>query len=308
MLFLARHPMLDLYTVEGETDGSSLTMLVADDGSTLPYISSVVFPSGAVIRRKGSICALKAHCLIDRKADLIVVGANRLLLRNYARRGFHLIPKWINPYLPLTDHPDALIDKLDKSPKRDITRNLKKAEANGFDYEVTADPAWFDNFYNDMYVPYAQKRYGELAQIDSYERVKQAYTKGAGIIVKQHGKHVGGTIVYAQRNVMRNPYVGISDGDETVAREGASRVLYYYAMLLAHSWGCEGVNFGSTRPFLSDGVLKYKLKWGMQVRHDELSTAVFALAAPGLTKPAQKFLETNPFFRLTKQGYEIFKP
>lgn len=308
MLFLARHSKLDLYTVEGESAGSSLTMLVADDGSTLPYISSVVFPSGAVINKKGSIYALKAHWLIDRKVDLVVVGANYLLLRNYARMGFHLIPKWINPYLALTDHPDVLINKLDKSPKRDITRNLKKAEASGFNYEVTTEPAWFDKFYNDMYVPYAQKRYGKLAQIDGYERVKQAYTKGAGIIVKQYEKHVGGTIVYTQENVMRNPYVGISGGDEIVAREGASRVLYYYVMLLAHSWGCEGINFGSTRPFLSDGVLKYKLKWGMQLRHDELSTAVFALAAPGLTKPAQNFLETNPFFQITKHGFEIFRP
>lgn len=308
IIFLARHPVLELYVLEGELDGANAKVLVADDGSTLPYISKLIFPSGAVESKKGSISPFRAYKLIEWKSDIVVVGTNCLLCRKFRRRGFHIIPKWINPYLPLTAHPDALIENLGKSAKRDITRNLKIVEARGFDYEVTTDPGWFDEFYNSMYVPYALNRYGGLAQLDCYGRVKQAYTKGAGIIVRKDKQPVGGTIVLPQNDVMRNPYVGILNGDEAISREGASRALYYYAMLVAHSWGCKGINFGSTRPFLSDGVLQYKLKWGMRIFQDELSTAVFSLATPGFTGPAQKLLEIHPFIRITDEGFDIYDP
>jgi len=308
IIFLARHPVLELYVVEGELDGVSARVLVADDGSTLAYISDLIFPTGAKETKKGKISPFKAHKLIEWKSDIVVVGTNCLLSKIYAKQGFHLIPKWINPYLPLPVHPDVLIENLKKSAKKDITRNLKKVKERGFDYEVTTDPHWFDEFYNNMYVPYAMNLYGSLAQLDSYERVRKAYKKGAGIIVRKHKQPVGGTIVFPQDGVMRNPYVGILNGDEAISREGASRALYYYVMLVAHSWGCKGVNFGSTRPFLSDGVLQYKLKWGMQIWQDELSTAVFSLATPGFSGPAQKFLEAHPFIRIIGEGFEIYDP
>lgn len=307
--FLAKHPFLDLYLLDGVFRGLPLRMLVADDGYTLPYISSIAFPDGADVSSKGRISALKAPGLAESGADVVVVGANLLLGKLFAGRGFHMAPKWLCPVMRTHgEHPDAIISRLGKSARSDVRRNLNRANESDFSYEVTTDRSWFDTFYSHMYKPYAEHRHGNVLQLDSYGRVRRAFAKGAGIVLKQHGEVVGGSIFYMQGKTMRNPYMGILNGDESVVRAGASQILYYYVMLMAHAEGCDAMNFGSSRPFLSDGVLKFKMKWGMDVVGDDLATAVFAIATPRQTEASTSFLAANPFFEMVGGELRLYRP
>ncbi|HOP81534.1 MAG TPA: hypothetical protein PLZ21_13295, partial [Armatimonadota bacterium] len=47
-----------------------------------------------------------------------------------------------------------------------------------------------------------------------------------------------------------------------------------------------------------DGVLRYKLTWGMQPVDDDDDVAVFAITSPRFTEPARRFFNTHPFFHL----------
>lgn len=308
LLFLARHPYLDIYHLDGDFNGTQLQMLIADDGSTLQYIKSLAFDDNVKVSLKGRISAFRAHRLSNSSADLVVVGANCLLTNLYAKHRFHIIPKWLCPVFSTAEHPDSSIEKLCKSAKKDIKRNLVKASKGEFDWELVSDQKWFDHFYRDMYRPFAEQKYGEMVQLDSYSRVKRAFDQGVGIKVIQNGIEVGGTLVYIKNRTMRNPYMGIINGDDSIGRSGVSRLLYYYVMQLAHSWNCDAVNFGSSRPFISDGVLNYKLKWGMDVVQDELSSAAFALIAPNHTPAAMQFMSTHPFFELIDDSLKLHHP
>ncbi|MEN6520578.1 MAG: hypothetical protein ABFD46_05440 [Armatimonadota bacterium] len=307
-LFLVKHLMLPVYAMEGSCREHTLRMLIADDGSTLPYISHLVFPNGASVKKIGRINALSAANLVENNADVVVVGANHLLLGEYASRGFHLVPKWVCPLFSMPEGLDTAIENISYSARKDIRRNIRIALDKGFTYEVTSDPAWFEMFYHDVYMRYGMGKYGDLAQIDSYSRVKDSYSKGIGLIITLDGKPVIGTVVLREGTTLRARYMGVYPDQDNASTTGSPTAMYYFTMKLAHSLGCTAVNLGSTRPFLSDGVLKFKMKWEPKMLHDELSTAVFAIAAPGLTEPATAFLAANPFFEMIGDDIVLHKP
>lgn len=305
LVSLIRHSILNLYILCGEFDGEQLSVLVADDGFTFDYVHDLVFERGADYKKIGKISAFSAPKLADYRADIVFIGANQLLVPEYVNKGFLIVPRWVRLYCPTTEHPDKRMESFSKSARRDIRRNLMEVVENGFSYETTNSPDWLDEFYQRMYKPYIYKKYGDKAIVHGYGEVKRAFTMGSGIVLKKQERPVGGAIVYTKDSVMSNPFVGILDGDEELARDGASRALYYYTMLLAHSSGCVGVDFGHCRPFLCDGSLQYKLKWRMHVLDDNDGIGVFAIATPGNSNVAQRFLTARRFFHLTDERVQL---
>lgn len=299
---LARHSRLMLYSVEGERDGGPLHVLVADDGSTLDYISNLIFPEGSSISKKRSISALKGPELVESNADLVVVGANQLLMDRYARRGFYIVPKWMQLFLPVDEHPYTRLYNKGRQARKYFKWMIKKVESAGLYCEIVTDPEWLDEFYNKMYQPYALQRFGNFAVVHKYQKIRRAFQRGVGIVAKRDGEPVAGTIIYRAGDTMRIPHVGVGGGDLSIVREGAAFAMDYYAVRLAHLIGCKRVDFGHSHPFLSDGTLQYKLNWHMDVEEDDDGVAVFAIATPGRKESAMRFLEQNRFFHITPDG------
>lgn len=299
---LIRRPLLPLYALQGDYDGSELTALVVDDGSTLAYIRDLLFDGCCAISKKTSISLVAASRLTCSGADIVVVGANQCLAGLYRSRGFHLVPKLIRLYLPTIDHPDDIVLDLRDNGRKDIWRNVRKMKSDGYAYELARDPKWFDHFFHEMHVPFALQRYGSMAAVERYARLKQEYSRGAGLVVKKAGQTVGGTIIYGCGKTLVNSCIGIPDGDLSVAKAGSSLALYYYVMLHAHLSGYAGVDFGHSRSFLSDTALSYKLRWGMTPLNVDDSIGVFAITAPQRTEQAVKFLSTNRFFEINDEG------
>ncbi|MDO8684041.1 MAG: hypothetical protein Q7N50_11230 [Armatimonadota bacterium] len=303
---LAVHPTLTLHSLEGEYDGPPLRLLVADDGSTLSYIQNLAFPEGkASVSRQGTISAFKAPCLIESEADVVVVGANCLLFRRYKDRGFYLVPKWVRLFLPVQEEPYARLYAHGRQTRKYFKWMLKKVNDAGFQCEITNDVSWFDRFYFDMYLPYAFNRYGELAIVHSYQKVRKAFLKGSGVVAMKDGKPVAGSIIFREGNTMRIPHAGVVEGGLESVKEGAAFALDYYVAQMAHSSGCKAIDFGHSRPFLSDGALRYKLNWRMDVVDDADAVSFLAIAAPRRTEQAAKFLSANMFYHLNKSGVDL---
>lgn len=299
---LFRRPALTIYSVQGDFNGRPMKVLIADDGSALAYFRHLIFPQGSEAMKAGHTASVTAPSLAASDADLVIVSANQLLLRLYEGHGFHFIPKWIRLFLSVNDHPDAMLETLTGPSGGAVRRNVKKMKNSGFDYELTDDLSWFDRFYYDMYRPYAQARFGDMAAIDRYERLRGYFEEGSGLIIKHHGEAVGAVILVVRDRTLYFYRVGMMDGDDSHTKDGASTALYYYTALLGHQWGCDGVDFGHSRPFLTDGVLRYKLKWGMSVLNVDDGIGVYALAAPGNTEQAEAFMSANRFYQLSEGG------
>lgn len=303
---LARHPKLAVYSVDGKYNGERLSVLVADDGSTLSYISDLIFPDGYIVSGRRSISALRGPNLADSEADLVVVGANQLLRNLYVNQGFLIIPKWIELFLPVSEEPYARLYSKGRQTRKYFKWMIKKVEDAGFKCETITNTEWLDVFYKDMYRPYALERFGAFAVVHNRKKIKRAFKRGTGIVAKRNDESVAGTIVYRKGDTMRIPHVGVLRGDLSIVREGAAFAMDYYAAQMAHTTGCEKVDFGHSRPFLSDGTLQYKLNWHMDVEEDDDGVALFAIIAPGNTDIAMKFLKQNRFFHITREGIRLF--
>jgi hypothetical protein len=305
---LARHAFLNVHYMASEYQGDILRVIIADDGDTLHYMKSLIFPNGAKVYRRIKIPAFLGSNLIERRdIDLVVVGANHYLQSLYRRAGFYLLPRSVRLIMPLPKHPDDIIAGLERPARKSILRYVRRISASGYDYRVTTDPDWVDLFYYDMFKPYILHKYGKAAMVTSYKKVKRDYLSGFGIEVIKDGEQLAGTIVIPYGSTLYNPHGGVIHGDEELAREGASFALYYYAMLFAYSSGYTEIDFGCSRPFLSDGSLSFKLKWDMNVVPGNTSTGIFAIAAPGCSNQARKFLQANRFYHLHNEGIELVK-
>jgi hypothetical protein len=177
----------------------------------------------------------------------------------------------------------------------------------GFGTYLTTDTKWFDQFYYDMLKPFAQQRFSEQAIVRSYSRVKKTFEKGLGIVITRDNNPVAGAIAYRHGDTLVTPIKGIMHGDEQLARDGVSTALYYYTIEMAHSSGCTGIDFSRSRPFLCDGVLSYKLRWGMELVDEDIGTAAFAVAVPFGRGPGRRFLDDHPFIHLSNSGLSLSK-
>ncbi|MDO8587680.1 MAG: hypothetical protein Q7T82_11645 [Armatimonadota bacterium] len=297
-LYLLRRLVLNVYTVTGELEGDTLRLLIADDGSTLDVIRDLAFPQGAETVRKGRISAFQAPGLIKSEADMVIAGANYLLAGPYRSRGFYLAPKYTRQFLALSDGLDTALNGLPAGVQKDIRHKLRRMADLDVICRLVSDEDWVDFFYDEMYRPYTLNRFGKSAAVSELRDVRRAFGQGGALVLTQGSTPFSASIVFPENGVVRFPYSGTLPGYEDLARKGAKYVLYCQAMRVAESWGCSGIDLGHTGPFLSDGVLRFKLKWGAEVLDDDDGTGFYAIAAPGRTPAARKFVAANPFYHV----------
>jgi hypothetical protein len=302
---LIRRPFLGVYHLEGEFAGEPLSILVADDGSTLDYIRGLAFPKGCSQSRKGLVSVFRAMELGRSDADVVVIGTSHLLIDRYKKSGFTCAPKSVRMLLPVCDGPDDMVEKLPGSAREDLRRNIRRMMTHDFSYEVTSDEAWFELFYHEMYKCYAETKFGDHARVCSYAMLKNDFRRGMGISISRDGDPVAGAVSYLEGATMVNHWRGILHGDQAAAREGAALALYYFRIHLAFTLGCKIADFGYNAPFVSDNVMAYKLKWGMEAEKSDNSRRLYAIAAPKRTEQAMRFLRANRFYCLIDGGVEL---
>jgi hypothetical protein len=116
-----------------------------------------------------------------------------------------------------------------------------------------------------MYVPFAQRRYGEQAIVRNFYQLRRRFRQGGLIWMQYNGERIAGLLFQRCGSVCHYLVIGTAGGEWAPVKLGAISALYYQAMLHARALGCRTIDFGGCRPSLTDGVLRYKRKWGVQV-------------------------------------------
>jgi hypothetical protein len=78
--------------------------------------------------------------------------------------------------------------------------------------------------------------------------------------IEQAGARVGGALLEPRGRELRNLAFGVRD--PAVVRDGVLSACYWLMIEHAVREGYRALQLGSSRPVLSDGVLRHKLKWG----------------------------------------------
>ncbi len=146
---------------------------------------------------------------------------------------------------------------------RRIRTRVNSFEAKyGLSSVLSEDPSDLEVFYHQMFVPYSVARFGKRAVIDTFQQMKTLFTGGFLIFILKNGERIAGVLCRAGKQRLTYFRAGIMNGDEAMLECGAMTAVYYYMMDYAVKNGLHELDALGSKPFLNDGVYRYKASWG----------------------------------------------
>ena len=227
-----------------------------------------------------------------RDYDSAMISMHPRLMRLFPG-GLFTVP-WIRQRLRL----DVPFEQLFEDRER--KRERKKALA--FEFAISRDPVDLELFYETMYLPFLRKRY-EFPTILGLDYLREHYLEKNGelLLIKNDDRVIAGGLCNLERGTYSLDTLGMRD--EASSIEGVNAALYYYGILMAYKRGADYVDFGVSRPFLQDGVVMYKRKWGGSIHRDDRNNRVIYLK--NLVKNGLIVLEDGTL-RAVVSGDEVF--
>jgi len=249
----------DVYMLSDKT--KNVTYITSTSVGKVPYFIERLCENDVTVTKIRRIYAWELRKFVDQQ-DMVLLDMYKYFAR-FFDDGF-LVPEFVRQILNI-DKPLNEVIKL-----RD--RELKKVQK--YNYEVSNDPDALKFFYEVMYVPHIKEKYGDLA-VDSFHNVRKIFNNGELIFVTFDGRRVSAYLnemvdsVYALR---RNGILG-----DDFEKEGAMVAAYYFSILRAKERNAKAVDFGGSKPFLLDGVLRHKNKWGTKIYASDMVKRIIYL-------------------------------
>lgn len=183
-----------------------------------------------------------------------------------------------------------------------VKSDLRRIRKAGLDYEVTRDPARMAAFYETMYVPYAGRSHGETAVVLPLERMQRKFDRCELLLVRKEGRAIAGTLIIRDEEGPRLWSLGVLDGNLEFLDYGVVGATNFFSFQHLAAQGHRRVALGFSRPFLRDGALQYKRKWGPSLTQP--TPEGFSLQVHEWTPAVRSFLRNNPFVHVREESME----
>lgn len=271
----------------------ALTLVVVGTSIDIEYLVSLAF-DGACERTdlprvwSWGVCRLVTR--MRKSADLFFMvnvdtkRAEGLLACN---ESFFFLPRFVSGEVDFSTAHRLML-------KKNVKSDLNRIRKNRLECEVTKDPALFDEFYRTMYVPHITKTFGAAAALTNAGKFREYSERDCELLfVTQDGERIAGNAIVYEKGRARGWAIGVKNGDDRYKKQGALAALYYFEICHLEKRGYSRVHYGGSRPFLRDGAIQYKKKWGMRFtgRIREGFLLKLLRDSPG----ARAFLRHNPF-------------
>lgn len=290
---------LDLWILNGEEVNSHQELSIAYAGTEINknYLIKIAYDNSSKGKYLGRVRLWKIFDVVREKSancSLMVIALDKLLWKWITKRTYFNVPFWVSS---LGDVP-ADNSSLQESQIRSDMRRIRK---NKLSFEITHDSCHFDNFYYNMYKPYIVAAHGNRAIIYTYNDIKKEFENGELLLIKKENQYVAGEVLVYKNMQAGGKFVGVKDGDFNYVKEGAIAALYYFEAHRLKQKGYRKVDFGLSRPFLKDGVLRYKRKWGgYQIASSPEVDGAYYVEPLANTPGLRAFLVNNPFVFIDK--------
>jgi hypothetical protein len=303
VFFLGFQFRLSVYLLQGKEkwSGNNLTTLLLGDEREFLYFSDLIYSEKPIKEKLGRIFLwrIKSRLNLDLpRTDLIFIEIDGLFSRFLARQGFIIIPELV---LFMMDISKPLPELWKLSKNKSLRENLRAMRRQNYSYEMTQDPAKFEYFYHQMYLPYATKRYEELAFIIGFREMERAFKKGQLLLIKRGDDYIAGNILKMDDNTVFSVSLGIKEGEIKYLKEGALIACNYFTILWAKEKGYKWFDIGHSIPFFKDGLFNHKKRWGMGIRLSTRVRTVFGMKTCNFRQGVQNFLENNPLIFIDRE-------
>ena len=113
------------------------------------------------------------------------------------------------------------------------------------------------------------------------------------MLIHRNGVDVAGLMLIRHPTHAHAWALGVLDGEHAHVKAGALAAVYRFACQYSWSLGYRTIDMGMSRPFLNDGVLQYKKKWGLRLTTP--NERLYVLRFEPRSEAARAFLQRNPF-------------
>ena len=122
-----------------------------------------------------------------------------------------------------------------------------------------------EEFFYEMLIPTVTRRHKELAYVSRFEDLKKKLKDGYLLGAYRNSKWVAAELVVREGSkTLRSANIGWRNGDVRLMRDRVSGALTFELINRAKNEGFEFLNLGNSLPFIDDGVLNFKLRWGAE--------------------------------------------
>lgn len=278
-----------------------LTLLYIGNGNNLSFVSHAVFGRDIEQREIGRCNIWRAGAQAKAHADgtdMTVVDVPwpyDISMPNDER--IVEVPAWLRQQTTLGDTWENTIAGLRKSVRDSQLRKIRKYKLT---HASTDDPVDVDRFYDTMYVPHVERRFGGAATVESRKHVQNCVAGGTLLNVLRDGEVISASVLLDDGDTLRMLFNGFPARDLREI-DGASAGLYYYTLAYALENGYKHVDFCGSRPFLNDGVLAVKRRWGAGLI-DDFSLENLLLQLNRWSPGVRSFLSDHPLITCEDDG------
>jgi hypothetical protein len=297
---------LTVFRLQGpeRSRGRPATVLVFGAEGSWPFVAELIFSRLEKKEELGRVLIGRLPRYLASQSirpDIVIVHVDQIYRRHLRKRGFVHLPEWVSFRFDLSRPPEQTWKQ---ARNKNLQENLRRIRKHGYTSLVTHDPAQFEFFYREMYLPYIPRKYGDATEQVGPQFMRLFFESGLLLLVKKGDEIVSGSILIAGTAGAKAMVIGVREGNEKYRREGALAACYYFTTLWAWEQGYPSVDFGECRPFLDDGLFYFKKRWGMQLERYSHQHNTFSLTIASTTAAALDFLEANPFIVQGRRGLE----
>lgn len=165
----------------------------------------------------------------------------------------------------------ATVEAARKSLPWSAKSDLSRIKRHGFTTKVSRDPRRLKEFYHHYFLPSVTKKHKDNAYVFSLEDMMKMFAEGRDselLEVWREDIWVGGLLYDIDEDGVHFRRVGWLDGDATHYQQGVPGALHWFAIVRAIEHKKRRIIFGGCAPYLEDGLLHAKMKWGARLSRE----------------------------------------
>ena len=229
-------------------------------------------------------------------AEMLVAATTPALAGAFRRRDCMIVPATLR----LGGRPEA-VSRFQRVADKSLRSDLSLVRRSGYRLEVRPYRRLDSvRFYERYIVPHLRARFGDAAWVPTFEWIDRSFASGLALLAwRPDADDPDAVLIVVPRgDVLWCAHLGTRDADPAVLHGGGVAAVYAFAIRVAEGRGVQWLDMGRSRPWLTDGITRYKWKWGFRPFVDPgepLEWAIRVVRADG--SAASRFLESRPIVR-----------
>jgi hypothetical protein len=209
-------------------------------------------------------------------------------------------PAMVDLEMPVPAVLEGPLARWSRSARADIS----KLRRDHFEYDVQTGDAWVHEFHRRFHNPSMAERHGTEAYTASERDLRQgARAQGAEFLrIVRDGVWVGGILNRSTPEGYRLQRLGWRSGEQQLLKAGVVSAIYWSSIRRAAELGHGCVHFGQVPPYLEDGLMFFKGKWGARFEPLSCKYGEFHLLVDPSHETCRQFLAAHSLLARGSNG------